>query len=75
MILILMSTKIMGVTIECKGERGRFGRGLLGADSRFVSPPVEPFPSSKRRKTMGAMEELSVHLSGLSYSWCRARVE
>jgi hypothetical protein len=70
-----MSTKNPGVTIECKRERERFGRRLLGADSRFASPPVEPFPSSERRKTMGAVEELSVPLSGLSYSWCRARGE
>ena len=39
-----------GGTTECKGERERFGRGSLGVDSRVTSPPVEPSPSSERRK-------------------------
>jgi hypothetical protein len=68
MVLILKSTQNMGVTTKCKGEREGFGRGSLSVDPRDASPPMEPSPLSERRKTMDAMEELSVPLSGLLYS-------
>ena len=72
MILILKSTQNQGVTIECKGERERFGRGSLGADPRDALPLEEPSPSSERRKMTNVVEELSVPLFGLLCSRCRA---
>jgi hypothetical protein len=59
------------VTIEYKGERERFGRVSLGVDPREASPPVEPSPSSERRKTMGPVEELLVPLYGLLCCRCK----
>jgi hypothetical protein len=38
---------------------------LLSADPRDASPSVEPSLSLERRKTMGAVEDLSVPLSRL----------
>ena len=75
MIYILKSTQNLGVTTKCKKERERFGRGSLGAHPRDASPPVKVSPSPERRKTTGVMEELSVPLSGLLCSRCRARME
>jgi len=64
-----------GVTVECIGEKERFGRGSLDADPRDASPSVEPSPSPERRKTTHAVEEVSVPLSGLLCSRYRAQVE
>jgi len=75
MILIPKSTQNLGVTVECIGEKERFGRGSLDADPRDASPSVEPSPSPKRRKTTHAVEEVSVPLSGLLCSRYRAQVE
>ena len=56
-------------------EKERFSRGSLGADPRDASLPVEPSPLPKRGKMTGAVEKLSVPLSGLLCSRCRARME
>jgi hypothetical protein len=50
--LYARAPKIWGVTIECNGERERFGRGLLGTDPRDASSLVEPSPhqSGGRRR-------------------------
>jgi hypothetical protein len=53
----------------------RFGRASLGADPRDASPSVVPSPSPERRKMMGTVEELSMPLSWLLCSRCRARME
>ena len=67
MIFILKSTQNLGVTTECKRERERFGRESLDAGPRDAL--------LEWRKMTGAMEELSVPLSGLLCSRCRARME
>jgi hypothetical protein len=75
MILKLMSTQNLRVITECKGERERFGRGLLSADPWDALSPMEPSLSLERKKVTGVVEELSVPLSGLLCSRCQAQVE
>jgi hypothetical protein len=71
----LMSTQNLGVITECKGERERFGRGLLSVDPWDALSSVEPSLLLERRKVICAVEELLVALSGLLCSQCQAQVE